>query len=88
MVDGHIIELYLLATVRAVAIIFVVYVATVHSYLILPFYATQASWELVALSSVMRHASATYPVPWAVLRTGAIDVIMRAHGVIEMQKHK
>ena len=88
MVDGHIIELYLPATICAVAIIFVVYVATVHSYLILPFYATQASWELVALSSVMRHAGATYSVPWTVLRAGAIYLIMRAHGVIEMQKHK
>ena len=44
----------------------------------LPLYSTQASREFVAFSSVMRHASATYPVPRTVLRTRAIYVIMRA----------
>ena len=34
----------------------------------------------------MRHASTTYSVPWTVLRAGAIDVIMSAHGVIENAK--
>ena len=34
----------------------------------------------------MRHAGATYPVPRTVLRAGAIDVIMRAHGEIENAK--
>ena len=53
-----------------------------------PLYPTQASREFGAFLLMMRHAGATYSVPWAVLRTGAIDVIMRAHGVIEMQKHK
>ena len=49
---------------------------------------TQASRQFGTFSSVMRHAGATYSVPWTDLRAGAIDVIMRAHGVIEMQKHK
>ena len=47
-----------------------------------------AGRQFGTFSSVMRHTGATYPVPWTVLRAGAIDVIMRAHGVIEMQKHK
>ena len=34
----------------------------------------------------MRHAGATYSVPWTILRAGAIYVIMRAHGVIENAK--
>ena len=45
---------------------------------VIPLYPTQASREFVAPSSVMRHAGATYPVPWTVLRAGAIYVIMRA----------
>ena len=51
-----------------------------------PLYLTQASREFSTFLLMMRHACATYPVPWAVLRAGVIDVIMRAHGVIENAK--
>ena len=53
---------------------------------VLPVDAAQASRQFGTFSAVMRHASATYSVPWTVIRAGAIDVIMRAHGKIENAK--
>ena len=49
---------------------------------VFPLYPTQASRQFVALSSVMRHAGATYTVPRTVLRAGAIEVIMRARHIM------
>ena len=47
--------------------------------LFLLFNIAKAGRQFGTFSSVMRHASTTYSVPWTVLRAGAIDVIMRAH---------
>ena len=84
MVDGHIIELYLPATICAVAIIFVIYVATVHSYLILPFYATEASREFGAHGFMMGNTGAEVAVARTVLRARAIGygVVVRTHHII------
>ena len=90
MVDGHIIKLDFFATIRAMTSETIVNISSIHNVqcimlsfeymsFVFPLYPTQASRQFGTFLLMMRHASATYPVPWTVLRAGAIYIVVWAH---------